>query len=52
MKWELEQDYKEAKWILKSLEVWIKKNYGKPCLTFAKGCVLLFQELVRLFCYK
>ena len=37
-KWDFETDNKEAKRILRTLEVWITKNYGKRCKKYANGC--------------
>jgi hypothetical protein len=38
MKWDFETDNKQAKRILKLLEVWIIKNYGERCKAYAPRC--------------
>ena len=36
--WDFEPENKELKPILKALEQWITKNFGKPCKRKATGC--------------
>lgn len=38
VKWDFSTDNKQAKRILRLLEVWITKNYGKPCKNKAHHC--------------
>jgi len=37
-KWDFEPENEEAKKILKDLEMFIKKGYGKRCKSMACGC--------------